>query len=138
MTTTIDAVTDDAVHYALGSHPDLDVDLIELAARDAAENLRATGSTEAVLAPGDGSVYRYVVLAKPPLVLAGKGLTPGWSGVNHPWFVALTDPVSGTAHEWSGTPVHYTYVAEKWTRERVYDAAVLSIFLGALSAELRS
>jgi hypothetical protein len=134
--TTIDIITDAAVEEMRRSHPEVDIAVIAAAAVSAAIDLRVNGAVEAVIAPNDGSVYRYVVLAKPSLVTSGKGLTPGWSGVQHPWFVALTDPVAGTAHEWSGNPVHHTYVEEKWTRGRVYDACVLSVFLGALSGEL--
>lgn len=140
--TTIDAVTDAAIEELTSSHPEMGVvglQRIVDAAREASRLLRTDAwgvGVEAVIAPGDGSVYRYVVLAKPPVVLSGDRLSPGWSGVQHPWFVALTDPVTGAAHEWSGDPVHYTYCAEKWTRDRTYDAAVLSVFLGALSREL--
>lgn len=137
--TTIDAVTDAAIEELTRSHSEMGViGLLRItgAAALAATQLRAGHPVEAVIAPGDGSVYRYVVLAKPRLEWCGEGLGPGWSGVQHPWFVALTDPVSGSAHEWSGDPVHYTYCAEKWTRGRTHDAAVLSVFLGALSREL--
>ncbi len=139
MTVTIDVVTDAAIEELTRSHPELGtigLQRITGAAAMAATQLRAGHPVEAMIAPGDGTVYRYVVLAKPRVEWCGEGLSEGWSAVQHPWFVALTDPVIGSAHEWSGDPVHHTYCAEKWTRGRTYDAAVLSVFLGALSREL--
>ena len=138
--TMTDAVTANAVAEATRYHPDLDLDVIREAATLVAYELsgkqtsevvveQVVGAAEAVFSPDDGTCYRIVVMRKPPVV--GD---PGWSLIQHPYFVALAGPY-GKAHEWSGDPIDWTYCAEKWA-DSDHTAKILSVFLGYVSEVL--
>lgn len=106
----------------------LDRAQIESAARWAAARLNDPdcGVARVELAPGDATVYRFIVTN-----------APRWTrnGVIDPIMFTVAYG-HGDSYQWTGCDMHWSYCAAKWARNRPYDGVVVCLFLSALADAL--
>lgn len=103
------------------------------AARELATQIHRRGVGEIILAPGDATVYPFIVLAKGrevPEIRGEKTIEP----VRRRDYLVILAATFGGTYEWGGQSMHWDYCAAKWTKDgHEWTGRVVCALLNALS-----
>lgn len=107
----------------------IDLDQIVYAAEQAAINLADGRASRVMLCPGDGTLYRIVVVPTAcEIDMSEQHAAP----VDRQAYVLLAGE-RGRGYLWSPSFFEESYVGEKWAPDNGWTAKIMALFLNAMS-----